>query len=315
MNVKVVLFPDGEDPDSFAKKSVPGELEDFIKDNAKDFIVFKTDLLYAETKGDPIKKAQLIHDIVDSITLIPDEISRSVYLKECSRLLDIEESVLISELNKGIRKKQYSNRKEGAVSQNQIPVVPFQQSKPITNFDDEINVQERNIVRLLLMFGNDTIPVEVGDETQDIVIAAFLVYKLQQDDLTMINPVCREIISEFTNALDKEKILEQQYFLNHPSSEITALTIDLVTSKYELHDWESKLIYVETEEHKLKRAVEGALHSYLEKRVRIMWHQNQEKLKSNSSDSSEIMTLMKEQKRLTDLKRKLSASMGRIVLN
>ena len=315
MNVKVVLFPDGEDPDSFAKKSVPGELEDFITDNAKDFIVFKTDLLYAETEGDPIKKAQLIHDIVDSITLIPDEISRSVYLKECSRLLDIEESVLISELNKGIRKKQYDSRKKGSVAPEQVSVVPFQQKKSVPNATDEIEDQEQNIVRLLLTFGNETIPVDVDGEMQDVAVAAFLVYRLQQDDLTMINSVCREIIAEFMRALEDEKILEQTHFLNHLSPEIAALTIDLVTSKYELHDWESKLIYVETEEHKLKRAVEGALHSYLEKRVRIMWHQNQEKLKANLSDSSEVMLLMKEQKRLTDLKRKLSASMGRIVLN
>jgi len=103
--------------------------------------------------------------------------------------------------------------------------------------------------------------------------------------------------------------------LNHQTPEVSALAIDLVTSKYELHNWKSKLIDVETEEHKLKRAVEGALHSYLEKRVKMMWHDNQEKLKSVSSNSFEIMDLLKEQKRLTELKRKLSASMGRIVLN
>ena len=315
MNVKVVLFPDGEDPDSFAKKSVPGELEDFIKDNAKDFIVFKTDLLYAETEGDPIKKAQLIHDIVDSIALIPDDISRSVYIKECSRLLDIEESVLISELNKGIRKKQYTNKKQGAVPQNQIPVVPFQQEKSIPKLTDAIDIQERNIIRLLLIYSDKTISFKVGEEQQDVAIVAFLVYKLQQDDIEMTNEWCRIIIKEYAQALEDEIILKQQHFLNHQIPEVSALAIDLVTSKYELHNWKSKLIDVETEEHKLKRAVEGALHSYLEKRVKMMWHDNQEKLKSVSSNSSEIMDLLKDQKRLTDLKRKLSASLGRIVLN
>jgi DNA primase len=317
MNVKVVLFPDGEDPDSFAKKSVPGELEDFIKDNAKDFIVFKTDLLYAETEGDPIKKAKLIHDIVDSITLIPDDISRAVYIKECSRLLDIEEHVLIGELNKGIRKKQYSNKKEGAVPQSQNPVVPFQQRKPTDNSENDIEGQEKNIIRLLLMYSDKTIPIDVDGAIEDVVVAAYLVYKLQQDEIELNDLVCQKIIVEYANALNEEIVLDQQHFLNHESSDISALTIDLVTSKYELHDWESKLIYVETEDHKnkLKRSVEGALHSYLEKRVRVMWQKNQEKLKENPSDSGKVMALLKEQKRLTALKGKLSASMGRIVVN
>jgi len=315
MNVKVVLFPDGEDPDSFAKNSVPGELEDFVKDKAKDFIVFKTDLLYAETEGDPIKKAKLIHDIVDSIALIPDDISRSVYIKECSRLLDIEESLLIIELNKVIRKKQYNSKKQGAVPQNQIPVVPFQQEKSIPKLTDTLDIQERNIIRLLLIYSDKTITFKVGEEDQNVAIVAFLVYKLQQDDIEMTNEWCRIIIQEYNQALEDETILSQQHFLNHHTPEVRALAIDLVTSKYELHDWKSKLIDVETEEHKLKRAVEGALHSYLEKRVRMMWHENQEKLKSVSSNSAAIIDLLKEQKRLTDLKKKLSASMGRIVVN
>jgi len=315
MNVKVVLFPDGEDPDSFAKNSVSGELEDFVKDKAKDFIVFKTDLLYAETEGDPIKKAKLIHDIVDSIALIPDDISRSVYIKECSRLLDIEESLLIIELNKVIRKKQYNSKKQGAVPQNQIPVVPFQQEKSIPKLTDTLDIQERNIIRLLLIYSDKTITFKVGEEDQNVAIVAFLVYKLQQDDIEMTNEWCRIIIQEYNQALEDETILSQQHFLNHHTPEVRALAIDLVTSKYELHDWKSKLIDVETEEHKLKRAVEGALHSYLEKRVRMMWHENQEKLKSVSSNSAAIIDLLKEQKRLTDLKKKLSASMGRIVVN
>ncbi len=315
MNVKVVLFPDGEDPDSFAKKSVPGELQDFIKDNAKDFIVFKTDLLYGETEGDPIKKAKLIHEIVDSIVLIPDDISRSVYIKECSRLLDIEEDILIGELNKGVRKKQYANKKTSAVPDEQVPVVPFQQTQKVqSNPQEELDLLEMNIVRLLLLYSENSVTIEIEGEQHKVTVSAYILNMLYRDDIEMKNSACQEIVLEFTEAINNEQLLDQKHFLNHSKPEVSQLAVNLISTRYELHNWESKAIYVETEEHKMKRAVEGALHSYLEKRVRGMWHDNQEKLRNIASDSGEMMTLLKEQKRLTDLKKKLSGSMGRIVI-
>ncbi|MEM9024984.1 MAG: DNA primase, partial [Bacteroidota bacterium] len=114
LNVKVVLFPEGEDPDSFARKSDQEEMQEFLRQNAKDFLVFKTDLLLQDTEGDPIKKAQLIREIVESIARIPDFIARSVYVKECSNLLDVPEKALVSELNK-IRRKNFNKANKEAL--------------------------------------------------------------------------------------------------------------------------------------------------------------------------------------------------------
>lgn len=313
MNVKVVLFPDGEDPDSYAKKSVPGELEEYITSNAKDFIVFKTDLLYSETAGDPIKKAKLIHEIVDSIALIPDAISRSVYIKECSRLLDIEEDVLISELNKGIRKQGQAERKKGY--EQEQTVVRMEQKQHSASASDGLRELEVNLVRLLLLYGEKSFHIEIEEEVQEVTVTAYILNMLYRDEIEMEDAVCNNMVTEFIAALNEDKTLSQQYFLSHQDPGVSKLAIDLVSSPYELHEWEEKAkIFVEGEEQKLKRAVEGSFNAYLEKRVRIMWTQNQERLKAVSTDSEELIPLLKEQQRLTLLKKQLASSTGRIVL-
>ena len=168
MNVKVLLFPDGEDPDSYSKKVSSEELETFIKKNSVDFIRFKTGLLYEETKNDPIKKVELIHNIVETISLIPDAISRSVYVKECSRMMDMGEQILLTELNKLRRKKlnalnEKSAKAEGenGANENEIAV----EEKEII-VEDAIEFQERDIIRLLINFGNREIHFDVEDENE-----------------------------------------------------------------------------------------------------------------------------------------------------
>lgn len=320
MNVKVVLFPEGEDPDSFAKKSTTEELEAFIADNAKDFIVFKTDVLKAETENDPIKKAKLIHEIVDTISIIPDQISRSLYLKECSKLLDIPEKALISELNKSIRKTISKYDKSQGYEPDSV-VVPIE---PEVN--DELPVghgieqKETEVVRLLLNYPYHTFDVEIPQEEEkkdieymEITVVNYILEVMDRDDITLNNPKLQAIVEEYKKALHEEKVLEQNYFIQHPNPEISKLSIDLITSKHELHNWIGKNIEVLGEDRKMKRAVEGTMNSLLIAHVEKMWNENQEKLKNADNKSGELLELLQEQLNLTQLRSKISKSLGRDV--
>ena len=153
MNVKVVLFPEGEDPDSYSKRLSTEEFAKFLEENSKDFMVFKTDLLLSESKNDPIKKAELIRDVVESISLIPDAIKRSIYLKECSRLMDIQESIIISEINKilrvKIKKESSSNYEAPNIPQEKSGIPDPQKQDSLSCFE-----QEKDLVRILLTYGN-----------------------------------------------------------------------------------------------------------------------------------------------------------------
>jgi DNA primase len=149
LNVKVVTFPDGEDPDSYCKAVGGEEFSEYIHRNEKDFIIFKSNLLLADSVNDPVKRAEVIKDIVESIAKVPDSIKRSVFIKECSKLLEIQEQVLINEMNKLLRNK----RKEDKDLQQQLPEEPLNYEELLKENEIELNTseyQERDIVRLLV---------------------------------------------------------------------------------------------------------------------------------------------------------------------
>ena len=201
MNVRVLLFPDGDDPDSYSKKVSTEELKNFIKENTKDFITFKTDLLFAEAKNDPIKRASLIKEIVESVALIPDNINRSVYVKECSRIMNMEEQVLLHELNK-IRGKNFDEKrkKEGAqIDEESIIPKDFLERQNLSLNIIEAEHQEKDIVRILLHFGEKQIEVDGHDEEQNIIpvqvsIAEFILHELQNDGIVFENPFYAKLV-------------------------------------------------------------------------------------------------------------------------
>src|SRR6056297_1038382 len=195
MNVKVVLLPEGEDPDSFSKNMNVNELNKYIADNEKDFISFKLQLLKKETENDPVKKSQMINDIVRTVSVIPDGITRSVYIKNCSKELDVNEKMLYSEVNKKRRKYFEDKFKRANYNANaaikQESVTPKQQQQSIEN--KECNIQEREIIRLLINYGNKPLfnlekEDELGDkETETIYVSDFIINELTKDDLELFN--------------------------------------------------------------------------------------------------------------------------------
>ena len=319
MNVKVVLFPEGQDPDSYAKNHSTEELENFITSNAKDFIVFKTDILLAETANDPIQKAKLIHEIVDSIALIPDQISRTVYITECSNLLGIPEKTLISELNKSLRKSiNKTNQQLGQGPESfVVPMDPTPQQNNELEEGFGLEEKEKEVIRLLLNYPYHVFLITENDEEGNILekieinTVSYISEVLERDEITFKNKIYQKILNEYILALNEEKELSINFFTHHSDPEISKTAIDIVTSKHELHNWKEQNIDVIGEDRKLKRAVEGTTNSLLVANIEIMWKDNQQKLKTAKPE--EWGELIEMQKNLTQLRAIISKAQGRDV--
>lgn len=320
MNVKVLLFPDGEDPDSYSKKVSSDELEEFIRKNSVDFIRFKTGLLVEETSNDPIKKADLIRNIVETIALIPDAISRSVYVKECSRLMDMSEQVLLTELNKLRRKKAMDlNQPQGNPDSSDI-----QQGSPEEEIQlpeiqpDTIEYQERDLIRLLINFGNREIHFEIPDEEEQIqthttTVAERINTELKNDNLIFENNLYNQVLEEVTQILESGIAPDINFFTQHSNPQIQQLAVDLVSNKYELSQhWERHHIAVQTEEMVMKQTLYSALYSLKNSKVMKLIAENQQLLKEASIDNLE--PIMAQLQGLLEAKKHFSAQLGRIIV-
>ncbi len=295
MNVKVVLFPDGEDPDSFARKHHPAEVESFITDNAVNFILFKTRLLLDETRNDPIKKAALIKEIVGTIALIPDGISRSLYIKECSTLMGISEQVLMSEMNKLLRarlKKEMPEQEHDSLPEETLTAEPQLE----IDFDSPEH-QEREIIRLLLLYGHDVIRIRLDPQQEQelpVGIADYVVNDIRQDELFFENELYQRIFNEYADGIENDLLPDKTHFLSHPDHDISMLAVNLVFSPYELSEnWLKNNIMITTEETRMQLHVMLALHAFKSRKLDRMLADIRKKLQDSAS-RDEQDALMKE---------------------
>lgn len=319
MNVRVVLFPEGEDPDSYAKNHSTEELKGYITENAQDFIRFKTSVLIKEVGNDPIKKAELIKEIVESIAIIPDQIKRSVYTQECSTLLDISEQALINETNKILRKN---------VSKKTTTLAPTEEFPDFYDIDGPQDEQveqgtdlahwESDVIRLLITYGEKQIEVETIDpETQEpflqeIAVAFFIISSISNDSIVFENANYQEILTIYGEYLNEEKLPNHQDFVNHHNPSISKIVIDILSEKYSLANWATHKIFVTTEEELLKKAVVNCLFAFKLSKLNKRITENQDQLKT--ADSDKQMELLKEQVSLQQLKKQLAEKLGRIIL-
>jgi DNA primase len=272
MNVKVVTFPDGEDPDSFAKKHSEVALKEYLEESAQDFINFKVSLLMKEASNDPVKKAGLIRDIVTSISKIPDSIQREVYVQECSRIMEISERVLFSELAQLITKNTKDFNKTQQKEKQSFEVVKKQteQLKEV----DSLFILEREIIRILLLFGNQETDfvdfIEVEDEEGNIhvekekytnQVSKELYLNLQDDEIEFSNEIFQSIYYEMIHQLNQEDKIEMEAFINHPNTNISSIVTSILMDdeKYSLSDWERKNIFVTEPEEILSKLVTDAI--------------------------------------------------------
>ncbi len=309
MNVRIVMFPEGEDPDSFAQKRRPAEVEDFISRNAVNFILFKTRLLLDETEGDPIKKATLIREIVNTISLIPDGISRSLYVKECSSMLGVPEQTLVNELNKLLRKNYSKKVQEEGHPASAIPEEPMELALKQEEYEtDSSEYQEREIIRLLLLFGNETILFPYKDEYDEIAetevkIARFIFQDISNDDIKFDLPYCQRIFDETGELLEKGVVPDKEFFLHHSDPVISIQAINLTLTQYELSiHWAENHIIIIPEQERLYETVSRALLTFKARKIEMMIREKYQKLQtvSRGDDPQETILLLTEIKSLQD---------------
>lgn len=253
MNVKVVLFPDGEDPDSFVRKHRTSEVEEFISQKAVDFIKFKINLLLDETEGDPAGRAKLIKEIVATIAHIPDGINRSVYIKECSDLMEVPEQTLLNELNKNLRQR-FSKIKHPPSEFIPDPVVKKTTQEKVVVDPLNISLQENHVMRILLVYGNHEIVVKDfdTDEEWEGKVSDYIISDLQNEQIKFENDLYNQMMEEYKAAEKKGQEPDELYFINHQNQKFATAAIELVTSQYQLSEkWKQNKIYVKTEEDQL----------------------------------------------------------------
>ena len=269
MNVKICTFPEGEDPDSFAKNNSLEELTLYLEENSSDFISFKASLLATDAKNDPAKRAETIRDMVHSISKIPDVIKREVYIKECSRIMDISEEVLFSTLAQLLQKEQRDADKRGRKEAPQpMEVVPA--DKQVVKKVDVQFELERKLIELLLLYGNEEEEFEdlmlEANEDGKITFKPELVTSkvfekvyldLQEDEIEFANDEFKELYFEIINALNQNQDLKVESFVNslHPEKAEAITHILMDDEKYHLAHWDRKEIYVKEKKSTISQMV------------------------------------------------------------
>ncbi|MBD3862639.1 DNA primase [Olleya marilimosa] len=257
MNVKVCTFPEGEDPDSFAKSNTLEELTAYLDQNAKDFIQFKASVLYESAKNDPIKKAETIRDIVNSIAKIPDRIKTEIYIQECARIMDISEEVLFSTLAQMTNKEQ-----NDAAKQPQSPQAfeVIKNQPPVKKVDVQYTL-ERKIIEILLLYGNrkedfedlvlkeaDNGQLELEPVIQEAKVFEKIYLDLQEDEMEFLNPQFKDIYFAIIEALNQNPEFKIESIINtiDPilASEITSILME--DERYSLSDWHRNNIFPKT---------------------------------------------------------------------
>ena len=257
MNVRVCSFPEGEDPDSFAKSHTREEIIKYLKESARDFIQFKTDLLLKESGNDPVKKANTVRDIVKSISKIPDAIQQEIYLKQCASSMEVSETVLFNALAQEQNKKKpptFINTQNKGLNEILIQKTPFQgkQVNPLL-------VLERKIIGILLKYGNqeadfDDLYVsydEEGNITEEPKIVHSKVHEkifldLQQDEVELIQPEFQILYKQLIEHFQSERDVKPEKIIQQENPDLGKILSDILFEDevHQLHDWEKKNIFV-----------------------------------------------------------------------
>ncbi|MDR1553465.1 MAG: DNA primase [Prevotellaceae bacterium] len=258
LTVKVILFPDNEDPDSFARKHSVSEIENFLNENEQDFIVFKTNLLLSESKNDPAKKAKTISDVVQSISVIPDNIARMIYLKECARLFDADENTLVEEIKRERAKKYY-----GKEYKEIKPLITEKkrQINSVSTIDSNCDEQEKELTYFLLKHGNH--PLFENQHGSIDTVAQYIIGELKKDDISLQNACYKQIFDEYENLLKQSVEFTIKHFVNNIDKNISEFAVNIISDEYELSEiWKRFGSNVSPEEDELKRTIPRAITVY-----------------------------------------------------
>ncbi len=324
VNVKVCTFPDGEDPDSFSKNNTLEELTTYLSENAKDFIQFKAFLLVKEANNDPIKKAETIREIVNSIAKIPDQIKREIYIQECARIMDISENVLFSTLAQISKKDFQEANKNFKKEQKAFEVVKNeQQSKHKVDVQFEL---ERKIIEILMLYGDKTEQFEdlilKEDEVTGELILEPTVHEarvfekiyldLQEDEMQFTNEKFKELYYSIIDKLNQDENFSTKNFINQLDQESasTVTSILMEDEKYNLHDWERNQITPKEKELSIPQLVSQTI---LSLRCYLIDQKVAEYKNETLNENSDSRSIIEDVKDYLGLKMLLSRKLGKVV--
>ena len=340
MNVKVLLLPDGDDPDSFARKHTYEELRRYIDTHEQNFIRFKTNLLLKDVDNDPIKRAALITDIAHSIGLVPNEILRYAYLKECASLLDTDEQIVLNEVKKVVMKRRdkhlleksqerLENSCQSLENHSQSLVNPYQflenRTKSLENpyqslvslSPNPFHQKETELMRMLVRHGEKTVCMVQDEDGQDVLVsvAEYIYYDLSQDELRLQTSLYERMLDEVLPHIGNGEFTAERFFINHTDPEISRLAAELVSDRFTLSRSNESDITNECD-----RLHELIPHLMLEYKLSILKEEMKEvmqelSLPATSQDTTRTLELMKRYKELTDVSKEFARRMGERVLN
>ena len=306
-----MLFPDGHDPDSYAMQLGSSAFKTYIENNRqKDFILYKTTMLLKDAGNDPIKRSGVIREVVESIAKIPDSIKASVFVRECSSLMQIEERVLIAELNK----MRLAKQKKESVAPAPQPLPPpdgfYEPTFEAQASSSPDEAQEKEIIRLLLTYGNQLVN---WDDITDTYIAPYVITNLS--DVEFDHPQSKQILEEYKSRMEKGELPTEQDFIKHPDAAISELAISLISSPYVLSDnWYAKRkIYVKNETENLRATILGGIFHLKKRKVdHILKNIRKEIQAETDADNQSI--LMQRYLRVKEVEKGISAFLGSVIV-
>lgn len=303
MNIKVLLLPDNEDPDSFARSHTASDFRAYIEEHQTDFMEFKTTVLL---KGvdDPIKRSEAISNIVKTISVIKDPIIRATYIKECSLRIGIAEQTLITQMNKFIRSQREEDQKTAErEARNQPPPEPLRPAEPT----ERMTKVEQLLIEMVMRHGEEVI---LNTEGQDVNVAQFIYYSLSEDGMSFQNALYNKVLEEVINHCDEPGFKAETYFTHHSDIEINTLAAKLCTDRFML----SPSMQVRQEEDSLKQQVVHLLYDFQLGHVEIELQQLKRELKQSDGDVEKMMALMKSIKDYQELRNKIGQKLGRKIV-
>jgi DNA primase len=323
MNVKIVLFPDGDDPDSYSKKVSSTEFLEFIKDNTQDFLSFKTSMLLKEGKSDPIQRAAMIREVVLSISLIPDQITRSIYIKEVAKQFELEESLVVGELNKLLKNKLAKELNEPQIAENPALTDTFidRPEQQVTEAKSLYSIEEYDLLRILVKYGQFAMETEHLNEhgipqPVEVSVAELICHELEKDQLFFSYPLFNKIHTLITEGLTQKTLYKTSYWLKNGDQEIVQFVTGIETDEHEISPlWLSKYsVDTNREIDKLKEAVMGAIYAFKSRAIQNRIATIRKELETVDSENMErINDLISEQIILERVKQSIATKLGRII--
>ncbi len=320
MNVKVVLFPDGEDPDSYSKAVSTTELEQYIEEHTQDFISFKSSILLQDGGEDPIKKASLIKEIVNSVSLIPDQITRNVYMQDISERFEISENILSNEL---IHQRQDHLSKSHNTPE--LRNIPVEKPKKVLAEKKNISIEitEHDLARILILYGPNAVALDqVNEQGEKVIIetsvAELICHEIEVDELYFENPLFSKIHQIVKEKLEEKIFLKTSAFIRMNEQEIVQFVAEIEMDHKEIsHNWATKHnIFTRSEKDKIYQAVMGSIYAFKSAKIEQEIRKIQQKLKENEHElpTEVIIDMLSEQQILENIKMAFSEKLGRIII-